>query len=450
MYGTSIIKFEGGSLTLESTRDPSGMRTYIHSERCPNENNVGWALAGVGAASDPTKHDPALAIDSHGHVHALLGSVGGAQYTFLGDGCRPIAEPAFAGRTEAIALPGDEVHILFETINDGSVIHQWRTSPAAPWQTETVLPATTSTFLNDLELLVDGADLIAVASRTDGTLIISRRDASGWNIVPVVVPDPQRPIEDATLGLNGDIAMWAGDRVRIIRGTAVEDILVTPGGGQTGTLRVDAQGRIHAAWENVQLASSSLSVYGIYDGAWTVHPLGPLSFPHVVTTPAGPMRVIGSELRNDTLTLVEIADDGKLTSELLLDGGVTSGIYNAGMKVDAVAAPDGTIAASFSSRFAQVRWPERRRPARTATMTLKFFLGMGRVYSDDGLIDCSADCTKEVPLGKRAALKVEPAIAGYQGNVSTCMDRGDGWCWQDLVGPTPLKPIELSAAFIPP
>jgi hypothetical protein len=458
-YGTDIIELDDTHLTLESTNDPSGMRTYAYSSRCPNENNVGWALAGFGDPSDPTKHDPALAIDAKGHVHALLGSAGGATYSVFGNGCRPIIEPALGARKQAIALVGDEVHALFELINDGSVVHRWRTAPGAPWQVEPVIPPTTTTFLYQLKLFVDGDDLIALASRTDGSLLIYRRDGSGWSSVPVVVPDPQRRAEDATIGGTGEIVIWTSDRVRRIRGTAVEDIPPPIPGGTAGSVRVDAMGRIHAAWEHTVISSAGSfggmrSAYGIYDGTWVVHQLGPMMFPRVVTTPEGPLRVIGTELRNDTLTLTEIADDGSLTSELLMDGGVTPGVFTAGTAVDAVAAPDGTIAASFSSKFVQVRFPKRLRPARTATLTLRFGLGAGRAYTDDGAIDCTATCTKQVPLGTRYQLRLDPAIAGYQRNLSTCLYADaysvDGWCWANMIGPTPLKPVELSVNFYAP
>ncbi len=461
-YGTDIIKLDDTHLTLESTNDPSGMRTYTYSPRCPNENNVGWALAGFNELPDPATHDPALAIDARGHVHSLMGGVNAPKYAFLGNGCRPIFDPAPAARKQAIVLAGDEVHTLVETINDGSVLHRWRTAPGAAWQMETVIPATTTTFLYHLKLFVDGDDLIALASRTDGTLLMYRRDAAGWNPVPVVVPDPQRRVEEATIGGDGELVLMTLDRIRRIRGNAVEDIpLPRPQFDYriNGSVRVDATGRIHAAWGYSIISSAGSfgglrSVYGIHDGTWDLHELGPMMYPRVITTPDGPMRVISSEITGSRLTLTELAADGTLTSEVLADGGITPGVFNAGISLDAVATADGTIATSFSSEVVQVRYPKRLRPPRTATMTLKFFPGAGRAYSDDGLIDCTAECTKQVPLGQRVQLKLTAAMAGYQGNLSSCLYadayKVEGWCWANMVGPYPLKPVELSAGFFPP
>ena len=85
------------------------------------------------------------------------------------------------GRQSAIALAGDEIHILAEDFAtsgpDGAVVHSWRAGPFAPWQSEPVIPPTTSTFLFNLFLFVDGADLVAVASRTSGELLIYRKNA---------------------------------------------------------------------------------------------------------------------------------------------------------------------------------------------------------------------------------------------------------------------------------
>lgn len=452
MYSTKILAFDGATMTLESKNDPSGERTYTKSARCPNESRLGWSFGGGGSVTDPTVHDPAIAIDAEGHVHTLIGSYGQTvdaypMYQLQGDGCTSFSEPFPVFRRAGIVLVGGEVHTFLEMgpgADDFALVHAHRADPSAAWQTEKIAgPPASGSPTYSLFLFADGADLVAVTSRTGGELEVYRRSGTTWQTVALDASAMMR-VEDAAIGPSGEIVLLGLDKIRKLEGAAFEDIAlprpqidVSVNGG----VRVDASGKIHATWayeyvSNTGTVVGARSVYGVYDGAWTEHLLGPAIYPRPVPGPNGELRVLSSPYRAaiPAFTLTEIAAGGAMKSARIgLDRAFGSGPDGFARLATAVG-PDDTIATSWASHAVYVRHPDRLREPRMIDYTIQI-TGPGRVTSVDGRIDCTETCTVPVPLGTRLQIQVEPE-AGYAAGDSSCPYEDahavDGYCWHDV------------------
>lgn len=477
MYGTKIIAFDGDTLTLESTNDPSGMRTYTRSDRCPSENDQGWRLAGrVDFIMDPNYHSPAIAIDDTGRVYSLLGQNADTEtafprFTELGDGCVPLLEVVPMFRQVAMTLVGAEIHSALElqaisTPDDGKLVHRWRANRTAPWQVEDIaLPPTgappqNGSFLYSLYLFPEANGLVAIASRTNGVLEVYRTDGNGagWHLVTLSTTDTRR-VEDAAIGRNGDIAMLTLGSVMRLRGTQLEIIPLPKGqldNGINGGVRVDDDGAIHAVYGHTYASNSGFvaglrTAYGIYDGTWHETELGPMMYAHVLMPRDGKRRVIAGEAKNalPSLAMIEIAADGSMTSERISveDPGGTSPPSYARFAV--AEGKDGTVAASFNAKFVWARHPTAGRPRRMIPFTAQI-TGQGRVYTDDGRIDCTQTCTTMLPEGTRLQIRLD-APQGHAGYDNTCVF-GDahaieGYCWHDVV-PVAAGAREAIATFV--
>jgi hypothetical protein len=459
MFSTKILAFDGETMTLESSKDPSGMRTYTRSERCPNENNLGWRVAGaVDWATDPNHHSPGIAIADDGSVYSLLAQEADTptaypRLQYMDKGCIPITEkvPLFGQGT--VFLRDDEIHTVIEA-RDSSIKHRWKANRTAAWQEEMIAPPVSGqppqngSPLYSLHAFVENDSLIAIASRTNGVLEVFRRSGSGWQPVALTIVDPRR-IEDAHAHADGTTVMLGLDRIYRLRGTTVDEIAL-PGhqgdNGINGGVRIAGDGKIHLVYAKSTVSYSGYvfghrSAYAIWDGAaWTERDLGPMSYAHLATPAAdGTLRVIAGERKqgNPPLHLYEIATDGSVTSEQLgwdgLHGGTSPPTHARFVVADG---KDGTLAASFNAKFVYARHPERARPRVMRDLTI-MITGEGRVYTDDGTIDCSKTCTVTLPEGSRHKLKMQPGPA-RTGTESTCLwldaYEVDGFCWKSIVG----------------
>lgn len=440
MYSTKILAFDESSMTLESKNDPSGMRTYTKASRCQNQNRLGWQIAGMADLSSAQNRHASIAIDAEGHVHSIVNG----SYQFQGDGCHWIVSAFVPGGTglTAIALRGDEVHTVIEA--GSSLIHAWRTTPDAPWQTEPLPPSAAVTPIYNVALFVAGTELVAAASHSDGVFELYRQGAAGWKSVTLAGVIDHRA-EDIAMGPGGDIAVLSLDKLRRIRGTAVEEIaLPRPhfDNSVNGGVTIDKQGRIHAAWayaivSSAGFVSGARSVYGVYDGAWTLYELGVAIYPRPVLGPNDEMRVISAGLKAGipAFTLTEIAADGTLTSERITgEPAFASGPVDSSVRMAAAAGPDGTVATCWSGRIVYVKHPQRLRPPRTAMFTARI-TGTGRVYTDDGMLDCTATCSVPVTVGTRLRVKMTPGpgLKGYDSVCGTDAHEVEGYCWHDMV-----------------
>ncbi len=475
MYGTKIIAFDGDTLTLESTNDPSGMRTYTRSDRCPSENNQGWRLGGmVDFIMDPNYHSPAIAIDDTGRVYSLLGQIADTatafpRFTDLGDGCVPLLEVVPMFRQVAMTLVGAEIHSALELMaignaDDSKLVHRWRANRTAPWQVEDIAPPPTGTPpqngspMYSLHLFAEANGLVAIASRTNGVLEVYRKDVSGWHPVTLSTTDTRR-VEDAAIGTNGDIALMTLGSVMRLRGTQLEIIPLPKtqlDNGVNGGVRVDDDGAIHAVYGHTVASNSGFvaglrTAYGVYDGTWTETELGPMMYAHVLMPRDGKRRVIAGEVKNalPPLAMIEIAADGSMTSQRINvdDPGGTSPPSYARFAV--AEGKDGTVAVSFNAKYVWVRHPTPARAPRMIPFRAQI-TGQGRVFTDDGRIDCTQTCTTVVPEGTRLPIKLE-APAGHVAYDNACAfgdaHTVEGYCWHDAV-PAGPGTAEAIATFV--
>lgn len=462
-YATQIHEFTGDSMTLESMNDPSGRRTYVKVPRCPAESATGWAyLPGQLFGGSAASGGASIAVDERGHVHALIGLLGGGlsgqfpMYWFFGDACDPLRETLPSFYRSAIALRGAEVHTLLELLAPGlpeqnTIVHRWRSDPGSDWQVEPVAAVPTSGHpVYVMRLFSDGDELVAVVGRTDGAIDLHRRGAAGWQPVTLDPAEPAR-MEDAAIGQDGAIVVLTNDRVRRIVGTTVEDTplpRLSTDYGINGTVALDPDGRVRAVWAYDALGSNPDGVggivatnrmtHGVLTGAsWTELELGPGMHPRLLVGPDGTSRIIHGINKANTpiLAMITVAEGGSLSSERIMrDDGLPAGSPEIFVRFAAAQGPDGTLATTFSGDWVGVRFaaPIRVRPEVAFTIEIA---GPGRVRTLDGSIQCDATCTTQVPLGTRLALVMEPE-PGYEGVDYThpnAFHQVFGWAWHDTV-----------------
>ncbi|MFO0593197.1 MAG: hypothetical protein U0441_36980 [Polyangiaceae bacterium] len=469
-YGTKVLAFDGKTMTLESKNDPSGQRTYTRYDRCPNESHLGWIIGGGGSASDATRHSPAIWIEPNGHVSTIIGSYGQTttdfpMYQFQGDGCMPFTEVFPMYRTAGLAVIGDEIHAVIEGwmgADDYAILHVHGAKNGATWDIEKIapLPASGSGGYN-LFLLVDGQDLVAIMSRTSGELEEYRRTGTTWKPVALELGEPVR-IDDAAIGPDGEIALLGIDRIRLLKGTKAEDVMLPH--AQTdvsvnGGVRYDAKGRLHVVWpydyvDNTGYVVGTRAEYAVYDGTWTEHLVGPATYTRPVPGPNGEMRFLSAPTRAavPVFTLTELAEDGTMKSARISYDPPFGNGPDSTMRLAVAQGEDGTIALSWAGHEVYVRHPEVLRDNRMIDYTIQI-QGPGRVHSLDGLVDCKQTCTVKVPLGTRLQLAMEPD-AGYAIGDNSCpyydAHEVDGWCWHDVsfeAGDTGANEIVHSVQF---
>ena len=90
---------------------------------------------------------------------------------------------------------------------------------------------------------------------------------------------------------------------------------------------------------------------------------------------------------------------------------------------------DGTIAATPNGEHIFARDPDDPPPA---MMPFQITIsGTGRVYSDDGRVDCRQSCTVQLPFGERLPLRAEPIdkLVIFPRGCHPGFYALYGWCW---------------------
>ncbi|MFT3764603.1 MAG: hypothetical protein QM820_03660 [Minicystis sp.] len=338
----------------------------------------------------------------------------------------PFTIPAF--QLSSTLVVGDEIHVLTQN-GDYELEHVHRKRDASEWTTEKVAPTPmTGTSALELRLLSGPDGLTAVAGRTDGILERYVKNGTKWTAVPMEVT-PGTPaagrIVDAAMNEAGEIAILVeSQQVAHVTKSGVKliDLPMPLRAGFGGGVGFDSKGRIHAVWDYQEIGTSPggvggqvidlRAVYGIYDGAkWKTFEIGPAAYPHLITRPDGPMRVVHADAKASVpgLILLEIGEDGSLRSERMdtataFGGGGSPEPF---IRMAAAEGPDGTIAALFNGQRVWVKHPTSVVPRSTMPVHIKIN-GAGHVKSKDGRIDCKADCTVNIPWGERVALEFDP------------------------------------------
>lgn len=110
-------------------------------------------------------------------MHTLIGSYSRTadaypMYQLQGDGCTSFSEPFPVFRRAGIVLLGGEVHTFLEMgpgADDFALVHAHRADRAPPGRRERIAgPPASGSPTYSLFLFADGANLVAVVSRTGG------------------------------------------------------------------------------------------------------------------------------------------------------------------------------------------------------------------------------------------------------------------------------------------
>ena len=461
-YATPILSLAESSLQLQSANDPSGARTYARTPRCLSVTHTGWSVAYVHA-QDGGAAANTLMFDDDGTLHGI-----NPGHQIRGAACQsPTVELPGAHMSTTGALRGDEMHVLLER-PDGTVEHAWRALPAGAWESGGRVAEAVSSGqpAYQLRLLVDGDDLVAVIARADATAQVVRRTGTAWAQVPVAFPAQAARIEDAVLAPDGTIVALTMPAIWRIDGTTVTaTAMPTPVSDAmelTGSIVVDDRNRVHAAYSRGPLSNGGMvfggkGVYAILDGtSWTVHDFGPAMYPRVLPPTADALRVVHgtSKASAPQLALTTLALDGTVrASEALYFERPFGTSPTAYRNYTAVASPDGTVAVTIwpnNSYLTLFRTPTPVLPRKMIDVRLTI-TGPGRVYTDDGTVDCTASCNVQVPWGTRLPIKLEPA-AGHAGGAACPQVLFDayGFCWHDTAHDLHLPgTAELTFRFFP-
>lgn len=475
-YRTRILALtRQRTLTLQSSQAATGSRSYGWAASCQASQRNGILNVTGQSCENFFSAGTSLAIDVHGGVHGASGINGAPPlcgavpvfptYSYLGSACSPALSPLPNFRESAMATEGETVHFAYESLfaydsARTAIIYYRQRDLKGDWTAdEEVAPQ--GNPVHEMRLLLRAGQPLILVSRTNGETELYRRDAGAWTRVPtpLLTGGPLSVLmADATLDREGRLVVLDESQHRLAYERAGGfELLPLPkplSTGFGGGLAVDDSGQVHAAYVYTAVGSNDdgvggrvvdgRGVYVLYDGAsWKTYELGPMSYPRM----AGPWRVVHGlgKAAEPALALTELDRDGNLRSELL-SLGLSFAVGNSPepyYHTTAVAGPDGMIAASFNGNRILIRPREdalvRERTKLTINIEGK---GSGRVRSADGLIDCTATCTVEVPVGSRHQLFFEAdgrsALEGYPcGGNSYALY---GYCWVDA-RPTPEAPV---------
>jgi hypothetical protein len=463
-------------LTLQSSSASSGSRAFSWAARCPSAKPNGIFDVQGQICSTRYSGGTSLVVDAQGVVHAASGLPGivdacpagkpaGSTYSRFESACGPALNVLPNFRESGMAADASTLHLAYEAFTPGDASRNYHLfyasrslGPRGDWTEEPVAGILASGHpVYDIRVLVRDGQSLIVASYTDGTLRVYRREGGAWSVMPTLLPDGT-PVTgwtaDATLDREGRMVLLleSNHQIALERAGGFELIRLPKRGmaaGFGGGVATDGSGRIHVTYVYEEIGDnadgtggwviSGRGIYGVYDGtAWTSHELGPVTYPRMATHGDGPWRVVHGlgKARRSTLALTEVSRDGSLRSELInfeRTGGGTSPepVYD----TVAAAGPEGTIAASWDGTRVYIRPPEDQIVRERKTITFSFEgKGGGRVRSADGTIDCTATCTVEVPVGSRHQLFFEadaqsaidqiPCVAPYMSLY--------GYCWYDV------------------
>lgn len=261
------------------------------------------------------------------------------------------------------------------------------------------------------------ATLHRYSRQSDGTWTKDSNDA---------VPYPF----DATLTPDGDVVFASEDGVQRVttEGASVGAPIAMPSPRRVTPLHVTPSGRIQYVYAGESLTGpggvpiGNSAVFADWNGtAWEETVLGAASGEAwIVSHDEGPARVVTLAQSGPASDLVlHTIVEGQVRSEL----GIASAPFGAGGRPDyvrpsAVVGPEGHVA--FVLDGTRI-WIRRDEPLvrQSATLSLSFEGGAPglRLYSDDGRIDCTSDCTVDVAVGERLLFHVD-APPGWQSTMS--------------------------------
>ncbi|MBX7100790.1 MAG: hypothetical protein K1X89_23960 [Myxococcaceae bacterium] len=422
----------GAELTLESSTSASGRRTYTYAPECPVlSSNGSTLLPGTNCLDEGHVFatQAAFAFDSKNRLHSYVAQSGDGKsnlcnafptYLVMGNGCEPSTFRApNALAASLIVDDADVVHLVYAarsfkstdtTTPEATLMHRFKSVDASDFSVEQIAAPENTRFV---EVLHHAGRLVVVAHRKEFELFEKStqgwtRRAFGFAQLPVTTP---ATILDAAIDRDGTVVLATSQGLyRETSGDFEPMPKPTPTARPLGTgLFIDASGAVHQQWNVVGEALPFQ--YGILrGGAWSLIPLQLAGAPalHVVPTEGPPYAVLATNFEPFAVTqYVELSADGRTTITSFRSENI---LPSHGPRPAAARARDGSTAVSASGGYIQAwrshaPWGLRRAPT-TLTITIGGN-GTGRVFSDDGRVDCRASCTVE--LGAPSAIVLHTA-----------------------------------------
>lgn len=469
-FSTAIRALTPGvSMSLESSRSASGERIYRWYDRCPVTATNGWYdyIVADPACPPSITAGNGLALDADGNVHATMGVFTSSRctraiYAYVTKGCEPRRYTLPNFTHSAIDVRDGVVRLAL--VSAGAQILLFEGPVGALDFKQTVIdngPVTAHAlrFLTGAAkpTLLVGADLPAGAEAvTSYTLEGAAWAKRSGGQVPFAFASRVAP--------NGDVVFvrdFAIQRVRL-DGTAVGQPLPLPerkAVSEPPIVRED--GRVQLVYARRELGSglggiggSVLGYEGVYaewDGQrWRSVSLGLVGDVRLAPAPGGRARVMASlgKASAPAWALYELEGDRVVGAERLL--GLPRGVgstpeYHSSAQL--ASSPAGALAFSATGEVLGYRaasGPVERVPS-TTTITFRG-TGRARVVSDDGRVDCTADCAVTGLSGDRIPVRVvpEPGSAARMECVPS-FNFGEDRCTVDLVVPGATFVVETAA-----
>jgi hypothetical protein len=420
------------SLTLQSSQDPSGERTWRWYERCPVFMDTGWHAYSVpipGCAPSLAQGN-SLAFDDEGHLHAAVGVLTGDRcvkpvYAYVTKGCEPrrYVLPDFGH--SAIEVRGGVVRLALVTANAQVLVFE---GPAGALTFQQTLVDNGPVPTNGLRFL-PGAErptLLLRADRVNDTPLLTTYtlEGSAWTKrTGAQVPFPFA----SSIAPGGDVVFVRDFAVHRVRpdGTPVGAPLALPRERPVPEPPVVTEdGRVQVVLEGRDLGDvlggqggrvvGRELVFAEWGGQrWREVSLGRGYEAFFVNGPGGVTRLVVSlekasqpswalyELRDGVIVATE-----RITSAGAFAPGATPDFYTRPRAVVDAAGAIGFSAIGLDLSYRAPGGPPERRPA-SMTLALRG-TGGGRVVSDDGRIDCRGECLVTGATGERILVRAIP------------------------------------------
>jgi hypothetical protein len=462
-YATAIRALTPGvSMTLESSRDPSGARAYSWHDRCPVVGATGWYVYAppVPGCAPSMASGNSLAVDADGDLHATVGVFTGsgcvkASYAYITRGCEPrrYVLPTFG--YSALEVRDGKVRIALVTADSNQLVLFEGKVGALSFTQSLIDPAPGTTrglrFLQGAArptLLWKGGTDTAV-----DTLLAYTQEADGrWTQragaeVPVPWVSAVTPAGDVAFIREGAV-----HRVQL-DGTPAGAPLPLPEPRESSVApRVLADGRVQVVYAERPIGTNFGGVGGVVMGwegifaewngqAWTRTRLGLMQDAYVASPPSGgPARIVASleKAAYPTYALYEVSGGQVTHSERIFANGTVGAGATQDYHTEPQAVVDAQGAIAFSTTGLDVVWrPVTGATDRAPASVDILFDGSGkaRLVSDDGRVNCSGPCTVTGRSGERLRVRAVPE-KGSRARM-TCHDStvfGRESCDLDLTG----------------
>lgn len=435
-FSQELIAITPGA-ELQLRVDENGVmttRTYAAVDRCPRVPTLGWLHTSTDGCESYFAAATSVAFDGRGRMHHLVALAGvdtsctyASAYGVAGKSCDAGLNEFPAMRYSALRIGDDRVHAAyttqypFDAAQDQRLVYQHRHLDDETWTIEHLGRASLDRIF--LGLRPGGAPSILYVEENDRVVIAERTGDAAWTFRDaadtadaLLAPT----ITAATLSATGRWALMNGPNLAIEgasgRFTVVAPPLpVTSGFG--AAVAWDALDRVHVAWVHENVGSNPdgvggtvLTGHGAYavvaEGVFgAVHDMGLMTYP-LMDAPG--LVAHGMEKAADTpwyLSRVDAAAgliETRFIDHPLVGGGASPETWRSPTMA---VADDGRIAViGVGQRIYEGRADSE--VAETASLTFDI-QGAGRIYSDDGRVDCESTCVVDLPLG--AVLRLRTA-----------------------------------------